>query len=1182
MSTVRCPTQIELDDLIAGRLTQGRHQAIEAHVHDCSNCQAVLETLSEPHDSFLATLRDAVDPSPLMAARPLQQVLGRLKTATNTLPHANRLNRTFPEDACLGDFRILRELGRGGMGVVYEAEQVSLGRRVALKILSFGVFGDQRQLQRFHNEARAAASLDHPNIVSVFGVGVERGVHYYAMRHIDGHNLAQIIERLRQRKRSDPSRSATVSAQIDPTPNDRSPLADLHTTNTERDPRYIAAVARLGIQTARALDYAHDHGIVHRDIKPSNLMLDQTGRLWVTDFGLARIEADPTISMSGGLAGTLRYMSPEQALGKRGVVDHRSDVYALGVTLYELLTLIPIFPEESQGTLLGKIATDEPRSVHRLNPGIPPDLETIVKKAMAKSAADRYATAGQFADDLQRFLEGMPILARPVSPLQRGFNWVRHHRAWAAALGVFFLSCVGVAVAEIRYERKRAIAAEQQQREQRREILTHEMQRIRLLPHLATLNSDWFDDGWALAREAAQIRPDEMVRDQAAAFLSGTNGRLSKSLRGFEASSVALDADGERALIGGNDEEEAKIWDSKTDRLQKSGMVGAGPVAFRPEGAAWQLVATNKGRFPLVLWDVSQRRPIRELKPASGPDGARDNEMWIKNLIMAPEGGFAAAFAVDPDGAGALLVWNTVSGKLVRKNRPTGRPPTAIAVSSDGNLLAAGDIDGQVVVWPLPDGKEFLLPAGRRSQLNCLAFGPNVKGRFSPAAAGKWLLAGGDAGGTVTVWDLSKQAPISYCRGSVYRVDALAFSPDGATLASAGHDCPRLWDIATGRNLLHLGPGSSITGMAFSRDTKKLAISTAPGVVEDRLRSAFWMWDLESHRGVQTLHGLASEIPPTKVCLSRDARRIAALSIDWRAAIWDLPTGSLHDLFDVTPGTTADNAGLGFSHDGRKFAVAAGNEARMWDLETGDSLVWQLPPGLQDLLFFDDTGKRLFLFRMETADWTRAPDGGSPSRRSPRVGRMRDLLASENRDLRQPGQHNPTWQTDSFKARIFEVAATADGRYIVVGGEPRVREQDGMIKVFDSATGQEVLSKPNPGYFHLEPVDKLLCWSLASGSAQALIEIPTGKFVDFVNQSGAYSPGARLVSVELPNGYGNALLRRRGEQLLVRLGIDTRSTSPGIFSLDGSRLAWGNQDGTVTVCYLEDIQKRLAGIGLGW
>ena len=342
------------------------------------------------------------------------------------------------------------------------------------------------------------------------------------------------------------------------------------------------------------------------------------------------------------------------------------------------------------------------------------------------------------------------------------------------------------------------------------------------------------------------------------------------------------------------------------------------------------------------------------------------------------------------------------------------------------------------------------------------------------------------------------------------------------------------------------------------------------------------MWDLEPHRGVQTLYGLASEIPPTKVCLSRDARRIAALSIDWRAAIWDLPTGSLRRLFDVAPGITADNAGLAFSPDGRKFAVAAGNEARMWDLETGDSLDWQLPTGLQDLLLFDETGKRLFLFRMETADSSRAPDSGSLSRRSPRVGRMRDLLASENRDLRQPGQHNPMWQTDYFKARIFEVAATADGRYIVVGGEPRVRDQDGMIKVFDSATGQEVLSKPTAGYFHLEPVDKLLCCSSTAGTGLAILEVPTGKLVDLVNQTGTYGPGARLVSVALPNGYGNALFRRDGEQLLVRLGIDTRSTSTGIFSLDGSHLAWGNQDGTVTVCYLEEIQKRLAGIGLGW
>ena len=521
----------------------------------------------------------------------------------------------------------------------------------------------------------------------------------------------------------------------------------------------MAAVARLGNQTARALDYAHEHGIVHRDIKPSNLMLDQTGRLWVTDFGLARIEADPTISMSGALVGTLRYMSPEQALGKRGVIDHRSDVYALGVTLYELLTLVPIFPEASQGTLLGKIATEEPRSACGLIPAFRP----IWKPSSRRQWQRARQTATPPPANLRTTCSGFSKAGRSsrVRSIRcgRSFNWVRHHRAWAAALGVFF--CPPSA-----WPWRRSVTSEtsllppsNSSANSCREILTHEMQRIRLLPHLATVNSDWFDDGWALAREAAQIRPDEMVRDQAAAFLSGTNGRVTKRLGGFEASAVALDAEGERALIGGSDEEEAKIRDSKTDRLQKSGRVGAGPVAFRPEGAAWQLVATNKDRFPLVLWDVGQRRPIRELKPSSDPAGARYSELRIKNFLMSPEGGFAAASAADRDGAAVLLVWNAASGKLVRRSRPTGRPPTAIAVSSDGNLLAAGDIDGQVVVWPLPDGKEVVLPAGRRSQLNCLAFSPNVKGRFPPDPAGKWLLAGGDAGGTVTVWDLGKRAP---------------------------------------------------------------------------------------------------------------------------------------------------------------------------------------------------------------------------------------------------------------------------------------------------------------------------------------------------------------------------------------------------------------------------------------
>ena len=262
----------------------------------------------------------------------------------------------------LGDFRILREVGRGGMGVVYEAIQRSLNRRVALKVLPFAAAMDPTQLRRFQTEALAAAQLHHTHIVPVYSVGCERGVHYYAMQFIEGQTLAQVIAE-RRRRAQGPGRgprSAPVSGRR-PAGTEGLPLesrfrrksgpaeagtptpgpgqASGSATPSSRSREFFRTVAALGIQAAEALDHAHKLGIVHRDIKPANLLLDVQGKLWITDFGLVRLQDDAGLTMTGDLLGTLRYMSPEQALAKRGYLDHRTDIYSLGATLYELLTL---------------------------------------------------------------------------------------------------------------------------------------------------------------------------------------------------------------------------------------------------------------------------------------------------------------------------------------------------------------------------------------------------------------------------------------------------------------------------------------------------------------------------------------------------------------------------------------------------------------------------------------------------------------------------------------------------------------------------------------------------------------------------------------------------------------------------------------------------------------------------
>jgi serine/threonine protein kinase len=354
----------------------------------------------------------------------------------------------------LGDFRIIREIGRGGMGVVYEAFQLSLGRMVALKVLPFASALNPRNLQRFKNEAQAAAQLHHTNIVPVYAVGHERGVHFYAMQLIEGQSVSALIRDLRTQAGKTTGEQVSsirgVLPQAVPMPRPprakpksgaetiSMPAGSLSTQRSHRGAEYYRTMARLMVQAAAALEHAHSFGVVHRDVKPANLLIDTRGNLWVADFGLAQILADGQLTQSGDLVGTLAYMSPEQASGSGTPLDHRSDIYSLGATFYELLTLEPLFGGTNRSALLHRILNDEPVPPRALDRAIPFELETIVLKAVSKNPADRYKTAQDMADDLQRFLDNKPILARRPTLVDRVRKWGRRHPSVVVA-GVLLL-----------------------------------------------------------------------------------------------------------------------------------------------------------------------------------------------------------------------------------------------------------------------------------------------------------------------------------------------------------------------------------------------------------------------------------------------------------------------------------------------------------------------------------------------------------------------------------------------------------------------------------------------------------------------------------------------------------------------------------------------------------------------
>src|SRR5262249_47703342 len=394
----------------------------------------------------------------------------------------------------LGDFRIIREIGKGGMGIVYEAEQVSLGRRVALKVLPKQLLADDRTKHRFEREAKAAAKLHHTNIVPVFGVGEHDGLPYYVMQFIHGAGLDVVIKELARmepggklRAGSYPTshRDASAIAQSLATGVFQSTAADdsravttphvpyssppasaagpsellsfnssvsltgqseSRSSSKSRKLTYWQSVARIGMQVADALEYAHRQGILHRDIKPSNLLLDTRGTVWITDFGLAKADDQQNLTHSSDVLGTLRYMPPEAFDGN---TDPRSDVYSLGLTLYELLCLRPAFDKNQRMHLTKQVTTDEPVRMDRLNRQMPRDLVTIVHKAIERDPAHRYRTATELRADLQHCIADEPIQARRVSPTERFVRWSRRNPVVAGLLASVAILLVGVAAVSV-------------------------------------------------------------------------------------------------------------------------------------------------------------------------------------------------------------------------------------------------------------------------------------------------------------------------------------------------------------------------------------------------------------------------------------------------------------------------------------------------------------------------------------------------------------------------------------------------------------------------------------------------------------------------------------------------------------------------------------------------------------
>jgi WD40 repeat protein/tetratricopeptide (TPR) repeat protein len=625
------------------------------------------------------------------------------------------------------------------MGIVYEAEQLSLGRRVALKVLPFAAALDAKQLQRFKNEAQAAAGLHHTNIVPVYAVGCERGLHFYAMQFIDGRTLAVVIEELRCGPvAAAPTGPFTPAPAVADTPG---PAAARSTETSARDPGYFRSVAGMGVQAAEALEHAHQLGVIHRDVKPGNLLVDGQGRLWVTDFGLAHCQNQAGLTMTGDLVGTLRYMSPEQALAKRVVVDHRTDIYSLGATLYELLTLEPAFGGNDRQELLRQIAFEEPRPPRRLNRAIPGELEIIVLKAVEKNPDERYPTAQALADDLRRFLEDRPIQARRPTLWQRARKLVRRHRAVAttlagALLTLLLVVAVGASAAFLRIDALRKTAEENADNERDARIeATQAGQKMqeardeaeeRLVRLSVTRGVQLMEGGDLLGSlpwftEALRLERDPQRQEIHRLRLGMVEERCPKlvqicSYAGLAVNmvrSIAFSPDGRRLVLNDAYPSGRVVWDAATGQVLAppdpdclaTSLDGRLALRIRTEARP---DGTKAGPRLAQVWDTARKQPVGAplahegllLRAAFSPDGRRLLTVEMHRDV--------------PDAwRGERLdarVWDSATGQLVLPPVKSGGERAAFSPNSRYLVTASSRPDNETRVWDLNTGSSTSLP----------------------------------------------------------------------------------------------------------------------------------------------------------------------------------------------------------------------------------------------------------------------------------------------------------------------------------------------------------------------------------------------------------------------------------------------------------------------------------------
>jgi serine/threonine protein kinase/WD40 repeat protein len=822
-----------------------------------------------------------------------------------------------------GDYEPLREIARGGMGVVYQARQISLNRVVALKMILTARLPGEADMKRFRAEAEAVASLEHPNIVPIYEVGEDEGSPFFTMKFMAGGSLA---ERLARGGRSDHTR-ATGEVQA------RSGAAEYTA------PEITGLMAKI----ARAVHHAHQHGILHRDLKPSNILLDERGEPLVADFGLARhIEGDSNLTLSGAVLGTPAYMAPEQAAGGKRLTT-AADVYSLGAILYELLVRRPPFAGASVMETLQKVLHEEPAPLRQCSrrgrpgaasgseiapppegsPGRPEspgmkidrDLETICLKCLRKQPEQRYASAEALAEDLERWRRGEPIRARPSAGWERLVKWTRRHPARAASVGLgiaasaIIVTLLSVTEAGMRrernnaleHERKAGTAAARAEAAAREALEARGQTRQNLYAADMLLAQHALDDGnLGLARRLieAYLPKNSKTINQVAS--------IGPDLRGFEwrylwkrcqgdpretlyghsnaVQSVAFSADG-RLLASGDAAGQVILWETASRRPIATLEVSDQPVArvtFSPDGRE---LATGDSMGRVKVWNLAARKTIWEHKGR--------NLAGVQFSPVARWIGVTSGDMVRSTNSAALVVdWTT--GKEVFR---VGPDADFEAFSSDGKLaFITRRREVGTEIWELKTGRVMKTI-------------PEWNGSLVISPDGGHLASAGEQRGGIFVADLTGSKPPFFLSSKFSVRLALAFSADSELLASAGSDqVVRLWNVAGQREAARLlGHVDDVTGVAYSPDGKLLATSSADQTV--------MLWPTARQIDAEMI---SNAWPP--YVMSPDGAKLAGstgLDPDGRSQvmIWDLATHSPTPLGPPGQALTPEF----FSADSRTF-----------------------------------------------------------------------------------------------------------------------------------------------------------------------------------------------------------------------------------------------------------------------